>query len=162
MKPEPCLGCFGFSIRSWCFLRVWDWSTTWTQSAKSNLLSLAFAHHWRPFQGMTVIADWANIAQQAEVQRRIDASRDGYVTYMLCIPRRLSPSVKMRPERQQMPSLRCGVAALMGTNGIVLGLGPSLEQRCDRLNRIAFRPPSTVYLRVCESDRRGASLRATK
>ena len=35
---------------------------------------------------MTVIADWPHVPKQAEVQKEIDAARDGYVTFVLCTP----------------------------------------------------------------------------
>jgi hypothetical protein len=35
---------------------------------------------------MTVIADWPHVPRQAEVQEKIDAARDGYVTFALCTP----------------------------------------------------------------------------
>ena len=36
--------------------------------------------------GMKVLADWAYVPKQAEVQKEIDAAQNGYVTYMLCTP----------------------------------------------------------------------------
>jgi hypothetical protein len=41
---------------------------------------------------MTVIADWPQVPKQAEVQSEIDASRDGYVTYVLCTPTSIMPA----------------------------------------------------------------------
>ena len=35
---------------------------------------------------MTVIADWPHVPKQAEVQKEIDAARNGYVTFALCTP----------------------------------------------------------------------------
>ena len=40
----------------------------------------------RPDAIMTVIADWPHVPKQAEVQKEIDAARDGYVTFVLCTP----------------------------------------------------------------------------
>jgi hypothetical protein len=41
---------------------------------------------------MTVIADWPHVRKQAEVQGEIDASHDGYVTYVLCTPTSIMPA----------------------------------------------------------------------
>ena len=41
---------------------------------------------------MTVIADWPHVPRQAEVQHEIDASRNGYVTYVLCTPTSIMPA----------------------------------------------------------------------
>jgi len=35
---------------------------------------------------MTVIADWPHVPKQAEVQKEIDAARNGYVAFVLCTP----------------------------------------------------------------------------
>jgi hypothetical protein len=35
---------------------------------------------------MTVIANWPHLPKQAEVQKEIDAARNGYVTFVLCTP----------------------------------------------------------------------------
>ena len=35
---------------------------------------------------MTVIADWPHLPRQVEVQKEIDAARDGYTTFALCTP----------------------------------------------------------------------------
>ena len=35
---------------------------------------------------MTVIADWPHVPKQADVQREIEAARNGYVTFALCTP----------------------------------------------------------------------------
>jgi hypothetical protein len=41
---------------------------------------------------MTVIADWPLVPKQAEVQREIDATRNGYVTFVLCTPTSILPA----------------------------------------------------------------------
>lgn len=41
---------------------------------------------FRPNGVMTVIADWPHLPKQAEIQKKIDEARDGYVTFMLCTP----------------------------------------------------------------------------
>jgi hypothetical protein len=40
----------------------------------------------RPNGVMTVIADWPHVPKQADVQRAIDAARNGYATFVLCTP----------------------------------------------------------------------------
>lgn len=35
---------------------------------------------------MTVIANWPHLPQQAEVQKEIDAVRNGHLTFVLCTP----------------------------------------------------------------------------
>lgn len=35
---------------------------------------------------MTVIADWPHVPRQVEVQKEIDAARDGFTTFALCTP----------------------------------------------------------------------------
>ena len=42
--------------------------------------------------GMKVLADWAYVPKQAEVQKEIDAAQNGYVTYMLCSPTSIMPA----------------------------------------------------------------------
>ena len=42
--------------------------------------------------GMKVLADWAYVPKQAEVQNEIDAARNGHVTYMLCSPTSIMPT----------------------------------------------------------------------
>jgi hypothetical protein len=41
---------------------------------------------FRPNGVMTVIADWPHIPRQAEVQKEIDATSNGYVAFALCTP----------------------------------------------------------------------------
>jgi hypothetical protein len=41
---------------------------------------------------MTVIADWPHVPKQVEVQKEIDTSRNGYVTYVLCTPTSIMPA----------------------------------------------------------------------
>ena len=41
--------------------------------------------------GMKVLADWAYVPKQADVQKEIEAARDGYVTFMLCSPTSIMP-----------------------------------------------------------------------
>lgn len=41
---------------------------------------------------MTVIADWRHVPKQAEVQREIDAARDGYIAFALCTPTSIIPA----------------------------------------------------------------------
>jgi len=41
---------------------------------------------------MTVIADWPHVPRQAEVQKEIDTSRNGYRTYLLCTPTSIMPA----------------------------------------------------------------------
>ena len=41
---------------------------------------------------MTVIADWPHVPKQAEVQEKIGAARDGYVTFALCTPTSIIPA----------------------------------------------------------------------
>jgi hypothetical protein len=40
---------------------------------------------------MTVIADWPHLPKQAEVQGKINETRDGYVTSALCTPTSILP-----------------------------------------------------------------------
>jgi hypothetical protein len=40
----------------------------------------------RPNGVMTVIADWPHVPMQADVQREIEAARNGYVRFALCTP----------------------------------------------------------------------------
>jgi hypothetical protein len=40
---------------------------------------------------MTVIGDWPHVPRQAEVQRQIDAARNGYVCFALCTPTSILP-----------------------------------------------------------------------
>ena len=42
--------------------------------------------------GMKVLADWAYVPKQAEVQKEIDAAQNGYVTFMLCTPTSIMPA----------------------------------------------------------------------
>jgi hypothetical protein len=46
----------------------------------------------RPNGVMTVIADWAHVPKQIEVQEEIDAVRDNYVAFALCTPTSIIPS----------------------------------------------------------------------
>lgn len=46
----------------------------------------------RPNGVMTVIADWPHVPKQAEVQQEIDATRNGYVTFVLCTPTSIMPA----------------------------------------------------------------------
>jgi hypothetical protein len=41
---------------------------------------------------MTVIADWPHLPKQADVQKEIDTSRNGYVTFVLCTPTSIMPA----------------------------------------------------------------------
>jgi hypothetical protein len=41
---------------------------------------------------MTVIADWPHVPRQVEVQKEIDAARDGYATFVLCTPTSILPA----------------------------------------------------------------------
>jgi hypothetical protein len=41
---------------------------------------------------MTVIADWPHVPKQADVQKAIDAARDGYATFALCTPTSILPA----------------------------------------------------------------------
>ena len=41
---------------------------------------------------MTVIADWPHVPKQVDVQKEIDAARDGYVTFVLCTPTAIIPA----------------------------------------------------------------------
>jgi hypothetical protein len=41
---------------------------------------------------MTVIADWPHLPKQAEVQGKINETRDGYVTFALCTPTSILPA----------------------------------------------------------------------
>jgi hypothetical protein len=41
---------------------------------------------------MTVIADWPHVPKQADVQKEIDAARDGYVAFVLCTPTAIIPA----------------------------------------------------------------------
>jgi hypothetical protein len=46
----------------------------------------------RPNGVMAVIADWAHVPRQAEVQEKIDGARDGYATFVLCTPTSIMPA----------------------------------------------------------------------
>jgi hypothetical protein len=41
---------------------------------------------------MKVLADWSHVPKQAEVQKEIDAARNGYVTFLLCTPTSIMPA----------------------------------------------------------------------
>jgi hypothetical protein len=41
---------------------------------------------------MTVIADWPHLPKQIEVQKEIETSRNGYVTFVLCTPTSIMPA----------------------------------------------------------------------
>jgi hypothetical protein len=41
---------------------------------------------------MTVIADWPHLRKQADVQKAIDAARDGYAMFALCTPTSILPA----------------------------------------------------------------------
>ena len=41
---------------------------------------------------MAVIADWPYVPPQAEVQQEIDATREPYVTFVLCTPTSIMPA----------------------------------------------------------------------
>jgi hypothetical protein len=41
---------------------------------------------------MTVIADWPHVPKQSEVQSRIDDTRNGYVSFLLCTPTSIMPA----------------------------------------------------------------------
>ena len=41
---------------------------------------------------MTVIADWPYLPTQADVQKEIEAARDGYATFALCTPTSILPA----------------------------------------------------------------------
>ena len=41
---------------------------------------------------MTVIADWPHVPKQADVQRKIDEARNGYVGFALCTPTSILPA----------------------------------------------------------------------
>jgi hypothetical protein len=41
---------------------------------------------------MTVIADWPHVPKQSEVQRRIEDTRNGYVSFALCTPTSIMPA----------------------------------------------------------------------
>jgi hypothetical protein len=41
---------------------------------------------------MTVIANWPHVPKQAEVQKEIDTSRNGFVTFLLCTPTSIMPA----------------------------------------------------------------------
>lgn len=45
----------------------------------------------------SVIADWPYVPKQTEVQKAIDTSRDGYVTYVLCTPTSIIPAAHPEP-----------------------------------------------------------------
>jgi hypothetical protein len=40
----------------------------------------------RPNRVMSVIAVWPHVPKQAEVQKKTEEARDGYVTFALCTP----------------------------------------------------------------------------
>jgi hypothetical protein len=41
---------------------------------------------------MTVIADWPHVPKQSEVQARINDTRNGYLSFMLCTPTSIMPA----------------------------------------------------------------------
>jgi hypothetical protein len=41
---------------------------------------------------MTVIADWPHLPKQADVQRKIDETRNGYLGFALCTPTSILPA----------------------------------------------------------------------
>ena len=50
---------------------------------------------------MTVLADWPHVPKQAEVQREIDAARNGYSTFALCTPTSIIPAPGNAGNRKQ-------------------------------------------------------------
>lgn len=46
----------------------------------------------RPNGVLTVIADWPHVPKQTDVQKEIDAARNGYVTFVLCTPTSIMPA----------------------------------------------------------------------
>ena len=46
----------------------------------------------RPKGVMTVIADWPHVPKQAEVERKINEARNGYVGFALCTPTSILPA----------------------------------------------------------------------
>ena len=46
----------------------------------------------RPTGVMSVIADWPHVPRQPEVQKEMEAARDGYVTFVLCTPTSIMPA----------------------------------------------------------------------
>jgi hypothetical protein len=46
-----------------------------------------------PSEGvMTVIADWPHVPKHADVKRKIDEARNGYVGFALCTPTSILPA----------------------------------------------------------------------
>jgi hypothetical protein len=41
---------------------------------------------------ITVIANWPHVPKQADVQKAIEAARDGYATFALCTPTSVLPA----------------------------------------------------------------------
>jgi hypothetical protein len=41
---------------------------------------------------MTVISDWPHLPKQSDVEKAIDAPRDGYATFALCTPTSILPA----------------------------------------------------------------------
>jgi hypothetical protein len=50
---------------------------------------------------MTVIADWPYVPKQAEVQKAIDTSRNGYATFVLCTPTSIMLAAGHRSETER-------------------------------------------------------------
>jgi hypothetical protein len=49
---------------------------------------------------MTVIADWPHVPKQSEVQHRIDDTRNGYASFVLCTPTSIMPAHGNWPSRR--------------------------------------------------------------
>ena len=58
---------------------------------------------------MTVIADWPHVPKQSEVQRQIDDTRNGYVSFVLCTPTSLMPAHSNGGHSDRSPWYRRGV-----------------------------------------------------
>jgi hypothetical protein len=55
----------------------------------------------RPNGVMTVLTDWPHVPMQAEVQKEIDATRNSYVTFVLCTPTSILPAGGNGTEERQ-------------------------------------------------------------
>jgi hypothetical protein len=53
--------------------------------------------------GMTVIAVWPYVPRQAEVQKKIEGTRDHYTTFVLCTPTSIMPSIMAQAVEEVNP-----------------------------------------------------------
>jgi hypothetical protein len=56
---------------------------------------------------MSVVCHWPHLPRQAEVEREIDASKEGHTTFLLCTPTSILPiKANGRPKRRSPARLK--------------------------------------------------------